>query len=171
MNNEFSTLQKYVECFVGMWDDDIGICRVTPIQDGIIIECGDADDVMKAIETKVKSIQVIKNVNIDVKYKHNNATITILFDSNLLQIVGNVIRDNLNVLSKNNLIGFIQTCRDDFSVISLGLSFADDCNYDTSIDWEVEFNILFEEILLDTLVSAKVIANEDRAKYNQFEDI
>jgi hypothetical protein len=164
----FKSLQKYVECVVGMWDEDIGIGRVIPLQNGIIIESGYAKDVMRDIEDQVKALRVIKDVNINVKYKDDNTTITILFDSNLLQIVGNVIRDNLNVLGKGNLIGFIQTCRDDFSVISIGISFADDCKYDRSIDWEGEFNVLFEEMLLDALVSAKVIANEDRAKYNQF---
>lgn len=162
----FASLQRYVECFVGMWDENIGIGRVIPIQDGIIIECGYARDVMRAIETQVKALQVIKNVTFKVKYKDDNTTITILFDSNLLPIVCNVIRNNLKALSKDSLTEFIQACKNDLSTASLELSFADDCNYDVTIDWEEEFNILFGEILLDTLVDAKVISNNDRVKYN-----
>jgi hypothetical protein len=166
MNNEFSILQKYVECVVGMWDEDIGIGRVIPLQDGIIIECGYAKDVMRDIGDQVKALRVIKDVNINVKYKDDNTTITILFDSNLLRVVGNVIRNNIDALNKDNLTGFIQACMNDLSAISLELSFADDSNYDVTIDWEVEFITLFGEMLLDTLVSAKVITNEDRDKYN-----
>lgn len=165
MNNEFTTLQKYVECFVGMWDEDIGIGRVIPLQDGIIIECGYAKDVMKTIVSQVKAIRVIKNVNINVKYKDDNTTITILFDSNLLRVVGNVIRNNIDALNKDNLTEFIQACMDDLSTASLELSFADDCNYDVTIDWEVEFNVLFEELLLDTLVNAKIFPESQKDRY------
>lgn len=161
----FKTLQKYVECFVGMWDEYIGIGNVIPIQGGIILECGDAYDEVDIIETRIKALHIIKNVNMSVKYKHNNATITILFDSNLLRVVADVIRDNLKVLNKNNIIGFIQDCENDLSSISTELTFAHGCNYDVTIDWEEEFNTLFEEILLDTLVGAKVFPESHKNKY------
>jgi hypothetical protein len=165
MDNEFNALQKYVECFVGMWDEDIGIGRVIPLQDGIIIESGYARDVIKNIENQVKAIRVIKNVDINVRYKDDNTTITILFDSAIKEVVCSVIKTNIEILKTDGLNPFIQKCSDDFGDMSSELSFADD-SYDTDIDWEISFYSVFRRTLLDILVNAKAITNKDRAKYN-----